>query len=458
MGRVSDKHSYQIKNTFVELVADDADFTRNQRTLSDTCTPASNRPGDSTWIPQTPSPMLSAQPDPYALSQPYPLLDQSQLGLCNAMPMVSFGDFGAQDNMNCGGYGLGEANAFGPSMQYDPNTGTYIAYEYTFVPYDASCFGMVSDDQMQNEISCQDQTQVLLTALSEKLGEDQIQVSGDACLESTTAGSGSGDGTAVLGDMEGWENNECWEGASWGHTGMAMGGGNYGSAEDQQLSSMASQQPGSRRKAEKAERREAREAARRQERIAAAAAISAEGSMNFEDARNDRGVTQWSPQEASQSSNGNITTVMFRNIPNKYTREMLVNQLEEDMKGMFDFIYLPIDFKNKCNVGYAFINFRTVEACESFVNRFNGVEVRKCLPGLNSRKVTEVTPARVQGFEENVQRLRNSPVMRELMHKPEWLPLIFDYNGDQLSFPAPERPLDPIKPRRRARDEEARFC
>merc|ERR1719453_1141184 len=162
-------------------------------------------------------------------------------------------------------------------------------------------------------------------------------------------------------------------------------------------------------------------------------------------------------EAANQYGTVNFTTVMFRNIPNKYTREMLVKQLDQDFKGQFDFVYLPIDFKNRCNVGYAFINFRSVEACEVFVNRFNGMEVRKCLPGLNSRKVTEVTPARVQGFDENVQRLRNSPVMRELIHKPEWMPLIFDYNGDQIPFPSPERPLEPIKPRRRARDDEARL-
>ena len=109
----------------------------------------------------------------------------------------------------------------------------------------------------------------------------------------------------------------------------------------------------------------------------------------------------------------NYTTVMLRNFPNKYKREMLVKQLSQDFRGEFYFVYLPIDFKNRCNVGYGFINFCTEDACDRLVTSFNGVDVRKCLPGLNSRKVAEVTPARVQDLEENVRRLRNSPVMNE---------------------------------------------
>ncbi|KAF8091934.1 hypothetical protein N665_0431s0003 [Sinapis alba] len=55
------------------------------------------------------------------------------------------------------------------------------------------------------------------------------------------------------------------------------------------------------------------------------------------------------------------TTLMIKNIPNKYTSKMLLAAINEYCKGTYDFFYLPIDFKNKCNVGYAFINLTKPE-------------------------------------------------------------------------------------------------
>jgi len=39
------------------------------------------------------------------------------------------------------------------------------------------------------------------------------------------------------------------------------------------------------------------------------------------------------------------TTIMIRNIPNRYNQETLLRVIDVNFKGMYDFIYLPMDFK-----------------------------------------------------------------------------------------------------------------
>lgn len=128
------------------------------------------------------------------------------------------------------------------------------------------------------------------------------------------------------------------------------------------------------------------------------------------------------------------TTVMLRNIPNRYTRDMLVNRLNEKFDGQYDFVYLPIDFNSKCNVGYAFINFRTPLACQQFTQEFHNVRTRHCLPGFSSQKICEVSQARVQGRDANMENLRDEKFIEKLIERPEWQPLFFNDEGQQVAF------------------------
>lgn len=76
-------------------------------------------------------------------------------------------------------------------------------------------------------------------------------------------------------------------------------------------------------------------------------------------------------------------TLMIRNIPNKYSKEQMIEMLNREFSGKFDFFYLPIDFLNNCNVGYAFINFLTLESVERFYRKFHGQKWQK----FNSEKI-----------------------------------------------------------------------
>lgn len=98
------------------------------------------------------------------------------------------------------------------------------------------------------------------------------------------------------------------------------------------------------------------------------------------------------------------TTCMIKNIPNKYTQAMLIDMINETHWGAYDFIYLRMDFKNRCNVGYAFVNFIDPLSIASFAQRVMG---RKW-PRFNSDKICQVTYARIQGKAALLDKFRHS--------------------------------------------------
>mmetsp|Transcript_9111 Transcript_9111/g.26151 ORF Transcript_9111/g.26151 Transcript_9111/m.26151 type:complete len:564 (+) Transcript_9111:84-1775(+) len=103
------------------------------------------------------------------------------------------------------------------------------------------------------------------------------------------------------------------------------------------------------------------------------------------------------------------TTVMMRNLPNKYTQSMLMDELAQaGFAGAYDFLYLPIDPETHANRGYAFLNLLNPGLAWEMKCFFEGRKM-SCF---NSDKVVTVAPAALQGFEANHAHYSNSRVNR----------------------------------------------
>ncbi|EER12443.1 hypothetical protein Pmar_PMAR001241 [Perkinsus marinus ATCC 50983] len=106
------------------------------------------------------------------------------------------------------------------------------------------------------------------------------------------------------------------------------------------------------------------------------------------------------------------TTCMIRNIPNKYTQKMLLRLFDSvpNICGQYDFFYLPMDFRNKCNVGYAFIDFANPRiSIPALVRAFDGKKWER----FNSEKICKITFARLQGSKQLMEHFRASSVMQQ---------------------------------------------
>jgi hypothetical protein len=122
-----------------------------------------------------------------------------------------------------------------------------------------------------------------------------------------------------------------------------------------------------------------------------------------------------------------LTTVMFKNIPNDFSRDKFLNILKRfDLTSdHYDFVYLPMDFSRGAGYGYAFVNFtahehaiRAYDALAGFNEwEANGRQVK-------SSKQLELTWGDRQGREDNTRHYSKSPVMHAT-RKLEEQPVIF---------------------------------
>jgi len=90
------------------------------------------------------------------------------------------------------------------------------------------------------------------------------------------------------------------------------------------------------------------------------------------------------------------TTLMVRNIPNKYNLQSLSEEINLNFDGKYDFLYLPLDNNNNANLGYAFINFINPYHILMFNDIYKGFKWKK----YNSDKICDLTYAKFQGKKE----------------------------------------------------------
>lgn len=131
------------------------------------------------------------------------------------------------------------------------------------------------------------------------------------------------------------------------------------------------------------------------------------------------------------------TTVMMRNLPNKYKQQMLLDEIAyhgfHPTKDL-DFFYLPMDHNAKANLGYCFINFVDPAPAWAFAQCFEGKKMRY----FHSNKVVVVMPASMQGFERNYAYYATSRVAQA--EDPQYRPLFFRQPNERADGQALQTP------------------
>ena len=100
------------------------------------------------------------------------------------------------------------------------------------------------------------------------------------------------------------------------------------------------------------------------------------------------------------------TTLMIKNIPNKYTISTFLDEIGYYFKDTYDVFYLPIDYINKCNLGFAFINFVEPFHIILFYELYRGKKWKK----YNSEKICELLYAKFQGKRQLIAHFEKGKI------------------------------------------------
>lgn len=174
--------------------------------------------------------------------------------------------------------------------------------------------------------------------------------------------------------------------------------------------------------------------------------------VRFDDASsswcNSSPVTAWSAMRSSPPSALMVhTTVMLKNVPECFTRARLLYLLcKEGFSGAFNFLYVPLCFKEKTCLCYAFVNFVDERSLERFWQRFHGFRDW----GVPSGHIGEVCPCeRHQGLDDIIHYYRNNSVMHPSV--PDECKPILLVGARRVPFPSPAKK---IKMPKKMRSEE----
>ena len=132
------------------------------------------------------------------------------------------------------------------------------------------------------------------------------------------------------------------------------------------------------------------------------------------------------------------TTLIIRNIPNRYTISLLLEEINKNYSGKYDVIYLPQDYVNNSNLGFGFINFLDHMYLVMFYEEFVG----KKWNCFNSNKRCQLAYSKYQGKNELIKYIHKKLGISSHYNNNENLKKSFYINtDDKYSRPQIEIPI-----------------